>query len=564
MSHTLNLSVGYHTERGAKPDNQDFCGWLAPSDTLLTSKGIAVLLADGVSACDAGGDASEFSVKGFINDYFSTPESWSVKTSGQKVLAALNNWLYGEGQKRAESRRGLVTTFSALVVKSTTAHIFHVGDSCIALVRDGCLERLTRLHRVRVSADKEYLSRALGMDTDLDIDFHSIPLQVGDCFLLMTDGVSDYVTDAALLELLTHPAGDWDQVARNICATALANHSPDNLTCMVAEVVGLPPQEADEVYRVLTQLPFPPELNPGMILDGYRIQQPLHASSTSQLYLAVDIETKQPVVIKTPSVNFQDDPAYIERFHHEEWAGKRIDNRHVLKVLEPGHRRRFLYLVMEYLEGQTLREWMTDNPQPEINKVREIVDQITAGLRAFHRLEMLHRDIKPENIFIQSDGQVKLIDFGSVKIAGIAEISTPVQRQENLGTRNYSAPEYFHGQTGSRSSDIFSLGVVVYEMLTGQLPYASPDKLLYTPSSTHTIMIPHWMDKALEKATHPLPMHRYEVLSEFLQDFAYPNPKFSQNRPVPLIERNPLLFWKFFSLSLFILNLVLFYALAIQ
>ncbi len=571
MPKTLTITVGYHSDRGAKPENQDFCGWMAPREPLLTTKGVAVLLADGVSGCDAGAEASEFSVKGFLNDYFSTPESWPVKLSGRKVLTALNNWLYSEGHRPTASRRGLVTTFSAVVFKSNTAHLFHVGDSRIVWVRDDGLETVTRPHRVRVSPHREYLSRALGMDTDLEIDYRTLTLKAGDRFLLLTDGVGEYVDDRTLLDRIAAHGDDPAEAARRICDAAIANQSPDNVTCMVARVDALPSQEADEVYRELTALPFPPELEPGMRLDGYFIQKALHASPTSQLYLASDERDGRRVVLKTPSVSYEDDPAYIERFLHEEWAGKRIDHPHVLKLLEPGHRRRFLYLVMEHLPGRTLREWITGHPRPEISAVREMLDQITAGLRAFHRLEMLHRDLKPENILIDERGRIKLIDFGSVKIAGIAEIATPVQRAEILGTRSYTAPEYFQGRPGSKQSDIYSLGIVAYEMLTGHTPFGEPgnesrkkmvEPLVYTSALIHNPMIPGWMDGALKKATSPDPNGRYETLSEFLQDFSHPNPRFLDQRAPPLLEANPLLFWRTLAGVLFLLNLVLFYLLA--
>lgn len=151
---------------------------------LLIDKGIAAVIADGMSGSDAECEAAESCVRGFLTDYFSTPESWSVETSGAKVLTALNRWLYAQGQQRFGSAHGMVTTFSVLVIKSATAYLFHVGDTRIYHWRDNALEQLTRDHRTQVGPDRTYLSRAMGIDLNLDIDFKIVPVEASDVFLL--------------------------------------------------------------------------------------------------------------------------------------------------------------------------------------------------------------------------------------------------------------------------------------------------------------------------------------------------------------------------------------------
>ncbi len=126
----------------------------------------------------------------------------------------------------------------------------------------------------------------------------------------------------------------------------------------------------------------------------------------------------------------------------------------------------------EYIDGQTLTQWMIDNPKPDLETVRGIVEQIAKGLRAFHRMEMLHQDLRPDNIMIDKTGTVKIIDFGSTRVAGVAEAAPPTDRDDILGTAQYTAPEYFLGEGGSPRSDLFSLGVITYQMLTGGCPTA--------------------------------------------------------------------------------------------
>lgn len=567
MTSQLSISIGQSSDKGIKDANEDSYGVLCPQDPLLVSKGIAAIIADGMGSCEKPKEASEYCVKGFLSDYYSTADSWTVKTSGAKVLTALNSWLYGKSHD--EHARAMVSTFSALVLKSTTAHIFHVGDSRIYRYRDGSLEQLTNDHRVWISQEKNYLNRAMGIDLHLDIDYKTSEAEGADIYVMTTDGVHDYLNDKQIKTHLKHD-DELDALAQNIVSSALEHNSHDNVTCQLIRIDSLPSQEANEVYRELTRLPFPPELEPGMIIDGYRVIKEISSSSTSQLYLVNDEETGQTLVMKTPSVNFDDDPSYIERFHMEEWAGKRIRHPNVLQTCEQNRTRKFMYFLMEYIEGITLAQWIEQHPKPDIDTVISMIDQIIRGLRAIHKMEMLHRDLKPDNIIITDEGRLKIIDFGSIKIAGIQEISTPVERMELLGTKNYTAPEYLLGMAGSSKSDLFSLGVICYEMLTGRLPYAdqlnrnsnwrSISKIRYTPSIKYNPMIPLWLDGAIEKSVRCDQRMRYDTFSEFFHDLRHPNDSFMRTN-IPLIEQNPVLVWQTITTILFIGNIVLLYLL---
>ena len=553
----LTVIAGQHSEAGIKESNDDSCGIRIPEGSLLTSKGVAAVIADGMSGSEAGREAADSCVKGFLNDYFSTPDSWTVETSGEKILGALNRWLYSQGHQQYGTSKGLVTTLSVLVIKSTTAYLFHVGDTRIYRLRDYELEQMTRDHRVTINADKSYLNRAMGIDVNLDIDYHSFVVEKGDAYLLTTDGIHDFVDDTTLKRLALEHLKTPEDGVKTIVRKAALNKSNDNLSAQLLYITDLPEGDEHEFFRKLTQLPFPPALEPGMVLDGYRILRELHASNRTQVYLALDTETDTRVVLKTPSVNYEDDPEYIDQFLHEEWAGKRLHSAHVLTVLEPHGRRQFLYYVTEYIEGKTLRQWMHDNPQPSLDEVRNIVEQITRGLRAMHRQEMIHQDLKPENIMIDEHGVVKIIDFGSTKIGGIVEITTPLQRDNILGTRNYTAPEYLRGHGGSNRSDIYSLGVITYEMLSGKLPYSKElternlKKVKYVSVREHNKAVPAWIDGALMKAVSINPERRHSLLSEFVYELSHPNENYSKLNQQPLMERNPVGFWRALAIFFF-------------
>ena len=565
MKQKLTIKTSQVCLAGGKKENQDACGIRIPDGPLINTKGIAVAIADGMSGSDAGREASHACVKGFLNDYFSTPESWTVQTSAHKIISALNHWLHGNGQRKYQSHKGMVTTLSAIVLKSNTAFVFHVGDSRIYLLRNKECKQLTHDHRVQINENKSLLARAVGIDVRLDIDFRSLALEVGDIFLMVTDGIHEFVSERIMTELIHQHEGDLQLAADKITQQAIENKTDDNITCQLVQVTSLPGQNEDEFYQHLTELPFPPPLEPGMILDGYKILRHLFSNKRTEVYLAQDSETNINVVLKAPSVNYEDDAEYISLFLHEEWAGRRINNSHVMKVHEITRKRTALYYIAEHIEGRTLRQWIEDEPRPSLSTIRDFIEQISRGLRAFHRLEMIHQDLKPENIIIDEHGTLKIIDFGSTKIAGIDEISAPIEFNNILGTINYTAPEYHIGNPGSNRSDIFSLGVITYELLTNHLPFGKElsakniRKVNYISLKRYNPEIPTWVDKAIEKAVSINPEQRFSRLSEFNHALNTAESNLVNNDFVPLIKRNPIKFWQILSTFSLIINFTLIY-----
>jgi serine/threonine protein phosphatase PrpC/predicted Ser/Thr protein kinase len=561
MKRALKVSIGQYSSQGRKPVNQDFHGAMIPDGPLLGLKGIAVALADGISSSAVSRIASESAIAGFLSDYYCTPDSWSPKTAAQRVIDATNSWLHAQGRRGQYSHdkdKGYVCTFDAIVFKSRSAHIFHIGDARLYRLSGQSLEQLTDDHRVVVSSEESYLGRALGVNPQVEIDYREIPLETGDVFVLATDGVYEHVGARFVSDAI---AAGFDTAAQAIAEAAYDNGSTDNLTVQIVRIDALPDGNIGEVLGQATELPLPPLLEARSVFDGYDILRELHASSRSHVYLAKDRDTGTTVALKIPSIDLRDDADYLRRFLLEEWIARRLNSAHVLKAVATPRDKKFVYTVTEFVEGQTLTQWMADNPRPDLETVRKIVEQIVAGLRAFHRLEMVHQDLRPENVMIDKAGTVKIIDFGSTKIAGVAE------NDNVLGTVQYTAPEYLLGEGGSPRSDIFSLGAIAYQMLTGNLPYgarmaqartkAQQRKIAYTPATGSNRQIPDWIDATLRKALHPDPGKRYNELSEFVFDLRHPNPVFLNAEPPPLIERNPLVFWQTLSAILVCIILAL-------
>ena len=568
MGHHLRISVGQYSDKGRKEQNQDFHGVVVPREPQLGAKGVAVALADGISSSQVSQEAAQSAVTGFLEDYYCTADAWSVKKSGEHVLTATNSWLHSQtqqGQHRYDRERGYVCTFSGLIIKSTTAHLFHVGDARIYRLRGEQFEQLTEDHRVWVSSNQSYLARALGMDRKVEIDYLALQVEAGDLFMLATDGVYEHV-DAEFVHSAIARSPDLDTAARAIAEEALERGSGDNLTAQLVRVDELPDPEANEVYRQLSDLPCPPMLEARAVFDGYQIVRVIKSGSRSHIYLAVDQQSGERVVIKAPSVDMQASPAALERFLLEEWIARRINSPHVLKPCSQTRQRNYIYVVTEYVEGQTLSQWLIDNPKPDLPTVRGILEQIAKGLQAFHRLEMVYQDLKPDNVMIDSVGTVKIIDFGATRVAGLEEVDTPIEQINLLGAALYAAPEYFLGERGTQRSDLYSLGVIAYQMLSGRFPYgtdvpksrtkAAQKKLAYKSVLSEEREIPAWVDDAIAKAVHPDPFQRYEEISEFIFDLHHPNQSFLNKTRPPLIDQHPVAFWKGVSFVLAVLLVI--------
>src|SRR5262245_40541381 len=380
MARQLKISIGQYSDQGRKAINQDFHGALIPNEPLLSLKGVAIVIADGISSSQVSQIASQSAVKGFLTDYYCTSESWSVKTSAQRVLAATNSWLHAETRRSQhyeyDRDKGYVCTLSAMVIKAAAAHIFHVGDSRIYSVNGKSLEQLTEDHRVHMSSEQSYLSRAMGANPQIEIDYRLVSLERGDIFLLATDGAYSHAGQKFIAKTIHDNAADLDAAAKAVVVEAYKNGSDDNLTVQIVRIDELSDGEAGELFGHTTELPLPPLLEARMEIDGYRIVRELHGSSRSHIYLAVDTETDRLVTLKIPSTELRGDPAYLKRLMMEEWVARRINSAHVLRPCLQSRKRSYLYIVTEYIEGQTLSQWMIDNPKPGLETVRGIVEQI--------------------------------------------------------------------------------------------------------------------------------------------------------------------------------------------
>ncbi|WP_111978922.1 bifunctional protein-serine/threonine kinase/phosphatase [Algibacillus agarilyticus] len=571
MTKELKVNVGGYSSAGIKVVNQDAFAVKVASGSMLKHKGVVAAIADGVSSSERSQEAAQIAVTQFISDYYATPDTWSVGQSSARVITALNSWLYN--QNRNLHADALVSTFSSIVFKSCTAYIFHVGDSRVYRKEGKRWHSITRDH-VHATRDQDILTRALGIDSHLEVDFHQVDLVDGDLFFLTTDGFHRFVSFKEVDEALaSHDS--LEACAAALCKQAVVNGSDDNLSCVILQVEHIPHEDINEAHKQISSLAIPPVLEIGQSLEGYQVCRVLFSGTRSHVYLVEDDHGKQ-YVLKTPSDYYNDDSLYLDGFLREEWIGKRLNHTHIMKVFPRSENSRFMYHLCEYLDGQNLRQWMVDNPKPSLEQVRKMTIEICKGLRHFQRNGMLHRDIKPENIIVDRFGQIKIIDFGTVRVEGIEEINSAIKEDIPVGSVDYIAPEFIvergRHRVGDFRSDMYSLALMAYEMLSGKLPYNlndlrnnMPDTYsawVYSELSVYRKDVPKWMDLALAKACDPNPANRQSAYSEFLADIQKPNISLvSKHEQMPFMQRDPLRFWKSVSFIMLLVNAILLFTL---
>ena len=560
-----SIWISQCTQKGVKPLNEDCVGVRLPTPPLLFQKGLAAVVAGGLSCAEAAQEASQVTVLNFLNDYYSTPDAWQVTTAVQKVLNALNRWLISLSYARsANEKKGHLSTLSTIVLKGSTAHIFHVGDSRIYLLREGELKQITRDHVVYLKDKQTLLTRAMGMDFNLDVDYHTLEVKPADIFLLVTDGVYPFVQLESFFEKENLTLKKWDAIAQTIVEQAIQNGSHDNASCIALFIESLPALTDEEHLRFLMKLPFPPPLTEGMVIDQLKVLKVISSTKRSEVYLVQDVESHQKMIMKAPSLNFVDDPHYAEQFIMQEWAGKIINHPAVIKVLEKKRAPCFLYYLMAWVEGETLDCWMKKNHR-DVQGCIQLFEKIVKGVRALHRKEIIHQDLNPRNIMVNDKGQPIIIDLGSTYLfhsnAGQKKYTIP------LGGLDYSSPELYLRGDLLPQSDQFSLAVILYEMFSLKKPFGHDYvkcqdlthflRLKYRPVYQHNPMVPIWIDYALQKALSIDPLKRYASLSEFVFDLTTPNMSLLPKKARPLIDQDPVLFWKSTSYLLFIINLLL-------
>ena len=554
----LQVSVGHSSLTGPRERNEDYCGVATPDGLELENKGVLAAVADGIGGHRGGKEASEYTVRGLLADYYATPDTWGVPRAIETVTTALNRWVIAEAGRNAELA-GMATTLSALVLRGRRYYTAHIGDSRIYRLQQGKLQPLTVDHTWEHPELNNVLSRAIGLDPRVLMDFADGELAVGDRFLLVSDGVWGVLPDALMSEvLLDHP--EPQAAAAALTSLALAQGGHDNASAVVVDVLALSPANLRDSLESDARLPLPHRLKPGHELDGLVVEEILHDARETLLYRVRDGRTGQQLVLKTLQPALEGDEQAVAGLLMEEWRARRVVSAAFPQVV-PCEQKSCLYYLMIWHAGATLQERVDAGQHFPVAEVVRLGTALLKAVAALHRLDIVHRDIKADNIHLGQDGVLRLLDLGVAISLAERKPGDPIGR---AGTPSYMAPELFAGAEPEAGFDLYAAGVTLYHLLTRKYPYGEIEPF-QTPKFAEPARptrwrpeIPGWLENVLLKAVAREAKDRFETAEEFLLALER-----GASRPVaapgrqPLIQKNPLLLWKLVAGVSLALNLVL-------
>ncbi|AYF86153.1 bifunctional protein-serine/threonine kinase/phosphatase [Pseudomonas sp. DY-1] len=548
---TLQLSFGEASSTGPRTENQDAVRVVTPAPALAASKGYLFALADGVSQCADGGLAARATLQALALDYYSTPETWAVAQSLDRLLVAQNRWLQANG-----GGQPLLTTLTAMVLRGRRFTLAHVGD-CRVYRWDG--QQLTRLSEDHVWEQpgmQHVLKRALGLDQHLVVDYLDGELSEREGFVLVSDGVWAVLGDHGIQRILQDEQ-DLPAAAQALVSASHLAGGQDNASALLIRVDNLPQTGLADTLAQLDHWPLPPRLQEGQVFEGWQVERLIAESRQSIVYRVRDSQDRR-WLLKTLPTSRHDEPTAGPALMLEEWFLRRVAGRHFPEA-HPLPQRQHLYYVQREYAGQTLAEHLRLGGPMPLPEWLDIAPRLLKALGQLHRRNILHRDIKPENLLWGDDGELRLLDFGLVFCPGLSQD----EAHSLPGTPSYIAPEAFTGAAPSPKQDLYAAGVTLYHLLTGHYPHGEIEAFQHprfgtpTPASRYRPDLPAWLDECLARAVAADPATRYETMEEWLLALEQGERRALTAKPRPLLEREPLKVWRGIALSSLLANLVL-------
>lgn len=520
-------------------------------DTLVAA------LADGVGSSREGGAAARHAVEMLVDYYLARPRAWSPRRALAEFAAQINRHLHSEAIERY-GRPELACTLSAVVVEGGRLFGCNVGDSPVFHWRRARLQTLSTAHTVAQPGLEHVLTQALGLEASVTPHFFELELADGDLVLLCSDGVTTPLSEQRLGELLSRHSTARTIVSAARVATEADVTLVDDTSAIVLDVIER--GHAAEASR--QRLDVPRHLRPGDTFGAYRIERPLDAGE--RVWLASEERVPEArVVLKFPPADAATVEALRDAFIREAWNATRLTSPDLVRAWLPETDALRCY-AMEFIDAPTLRSVLRAG-RLGVEETRELGAFLLRVGQFLLQHDLAHGDIKPENILVlrlAAGIQFRLLDLGSA-----AELFSVTSR---AGTPSYLAPERFRGAAISERTEIFAIGVTLYEALAGAYPFGEIERFQTPRFETQprhpariNPLVPAWLDSLVMRAIEPDPDRRYQNFSEIAYALSHPTQVVPHHRKdTPLLERDPLLFYKLLSLVLLLGNIALLVLLA--
>src|SRR6266581_346072 len=475
-----------------------------------------------------------------LNTFKTAPRGSKPNQVLDDIFKEANLDIYNFGVESELRRMG--TTLTACILLNKEAYIGHVGDCRVYLVRNGQIKKLTSDHtyvemqrKLGLISQKDAMSselrsvltRSLGQNPIVQVDFAKSALMNRDCIILCSDGLHTLFMEHELADVVTRMAPA--DACEYFINTAENRGAEDNIS---VQVIRIEEVRQTAFYRGLSSLYANPnagntaavstDIEAGQVLDDrFEITEAIHRSGMSTVFKANDLQTGQTVAIKVPLMNLEADPAFYSRFEREEEIGKALNHPGILKII-PVEQKSRPYIVMEFVKGQTLDRLMQTVGILPIADTLKIASRLCDALQYMHDHGVIHRDMKPSNIMLCEDGTLRIMDFGIANTEAMRRI-TFGGFSPTMGTPDYMAPEQIKGKRGDQPTDIYSLGAIIFEMLTGQVPFQGPNvyavmnaRLVGDPPAPRSLNpeIPPQIEEIVLHAMEREPSNRYGSAAE--------------------------------------------------
>ncbi len=523
--------------------NEDSIGFWQPetSDELLVRGSIAAL-ADGVGGHGNGDLASRLAVESALAKFKTASLQIPRKQWISEIFSAANTQVFNQGLQIQAGAR-MATTLTVTMFNNNDVIIGHVGDCRVFHINGREIRCLTSDHsyvamqrklgliteqEARGSNLRSMLMRTVGQEMTLSPDIFTVFVHPRETIVQCSDGLHVCVTESEIFEVVSKT--EPDEACRRLIELAVRRGTDDNLSVQVIRVKAI---EQVAYHRGLPYIvkgtsQMSNDVQAGEILDErFKLEAVLGRSGMATIFKATDQQTKNTVAIKVPLMQYESDPAFFSRFEREEEIGKSLDHPYILHIVPVGSKSR-PYLVMEYLQGQTLGSLLRSIKRLSIKDSLRIASRLCDALDYMHRRRnnIVHRDLKPENIMICNDGSLRIMDFGIAKACGMRRI-TFGGFSPTMGTPDYMAPEQVKGQRGDERTDIYSLGAILYEMVTGAAPYEGHNaylimnaRLLGDPPAPRKLNpdIPPEVEEIILHALERDPKNRFSSAAEMKEE----------------------------------------------